>query len=520
MNTLPRLIPLIWLALATSAQAQFSTGLELMTREEYASIPTTAGYRAFLPPKVDLSQMFPPPGDQGNQSSCVAWAVAYGARSFYAASAGGRQPSERSAFSPAFVYNQLRNKSEGCNAGLNFISALRLIQSQGVATLSDFPYTDSNCSRLPSNQTKTVASVNKIDGWKTIGYRDIESVKGELYKRNPVIVGMNLPGSFHQVRGSQIFSDSRSNPEGPHAMVIVAYDDSKGAFKVINSWGKSWGDGGFGWISYPTMAELAAEYLVMEAPTVIPEPEPRPAPAPAPVPAPVPAPAPAPAPAPVPVPPSKVEIQSNVSEIIAQAECGKLKATVGNGGSVTLDGFIGDADRLRNLSERVRAVKGVTKVETRVRMAPWPQCEAYLTLEQLRAEPKVLSAQIPGNPSNILKKDDLVVFEIQMPKTTGFAYVSYLQTTGDAVPLLWGKSYTPKQTITLGKVGKRFRVSEPLGDELLVVITSPKVLFEDAMVGTNDRQFLSKLREKVMSLSDFERAEINVTLLPIKTVEK
>jgi hypothetical protein len=327
---------------------------------------------------------------------------------------------------------------------------------------------------------------------------------------------MNLPGSFHQVRGSQIFSDSRSNPEGAHAMVIVAYDDSKGAFKVINSWGKSWGDGGFGWISYPTMAELAAEYLVMEAPTVIPEPEPRPAPAPVPVPVP----APLPVPVPVPVPPSKVEILSNVSEIIAQAECGKLKATVGNGGSVTLDGFIGDADLLRNLSERVRAVKGVTKVETRVRMAPWPQCEAYLTLEQLRNDSKVLSAQIPGNPSNILKKDDLVVFEIQMPKNTGFTYVSYLQTTGDAVPLLWGKSYTPKQTITLGKVGKRFRVSEPLGDELLVVITSPKVLFEDAMVGANDRQFLSKLREKVMSLSALERAEINVALLPIKTIEK
>ena len=107
-----------------------------------------------------------------------------------------------------------------------------------------------------------------------------------------------------------------------------------------------------------------------------------------------------------------------------------------------------------------------------------------------------------------------------MPKTAGFAYVSYLQTTGDAVPLLWGKSYTPQQTITLGKVGKRFRVSEPLGDELLVVITSPKVLFEDAMVGANDRQFLSKLREKVMGLSALERAEINVALLPIKTIEK
>jgi hypothetical protein len=40
------------------------------------------------------------------------------------------------------------------------------------------------------------------------------------------------------------------------------------------------------------------------------------------------------------------------------------------------------------------------------------------------------------------------------------------------------------------------------------------------MVGANDRQFLSKLREKVMGLSALERAEINVALLPIKTIEK
>ena len=69
-------------------------------------------------------------------------------------------------------------------------------------------------------------------------------------------------------------------------------------------------------------------------------------------------------------------------------------------------------------------------------------------------------------------------------------------------------------------MGKRFRVSEPLGDELLVVITSPKALFEDATVGVDDRQFLSKLRQKILSLAASERAELNVALLPIKTVEK
>ena len=33
-------------------------------------------------------------------------------------------------------------------------------------------------------------------------------------------------------------------------MVVVGYDDAKQAFRIQNSWGRSWGDGGYGWFSY------------------------------------------------------------------------------------------------------------------------------------------------------------------------------------------------------------------------------------------------------------------------------
>jgi len=33
-------------------------------------------------------------------------------------------------------------------------------------------------------------------------------------------------------------------------MILVGYSDDRGAFKVMNSWGTQWGNGGFGWISY------------------------------------------------------------------------------------------------------------------------------------------------------------------------------------------------------------------------------------------------------------------------------
>jgi C1A family cysteine protease len=35
-----------------------------------------------------------------------------------------------------------------------------------------------------------------------------------------------------------------------HAMLVVGYNDALKAFKVVNSWGKNWGNEGYCWISY------------------------------------------------------------------------------------------------------------------------------------------------------------------------------------------------------------------------------------------------------------------------------
>lgn len=376
MATFLRLSLVCWLlfgaAVTEAQQPQYSMGLELLSSEDYLSLPKTQRYRAFLPPKVDLSPMFPLPGNQGRQPSCVGWAVAYGARSYYEATTSGRQMDEKSSFSPAYIYNQLRKGTEGCTSGLNLLTALKLVQSQGVANLSDFPYVDSSCEDLPSSQTKISASVNKIDSWRTISFGDIESVKGELYKRNPVIVGMKIPNSFKKLRGTEIFAELGNYADGRHAMVIVAYDDTRGAFKVLNSWGRNWGEGGFGWISYAAMADRGAEYFVIQAPAVKPEPMPLPnlgqekklTPESK------------------PITPSRAEVIGKINEVIARVECGQLAVSFGGDGTVTMTGFIGEADRLHTLSQKISAIQGVTRIESKVRIAPWPICETYLTLEQ------------------------------------------------------------------------------------------------------------------------------------------
>ena len=78
-------------------------GLVLEDPETYEQFPKASKYRAVLPDRVDLSSRFPTPGNQGRQGSCTAWAVAYGARSYYDGLANGQGVSQQSEFSPAYI---------------------------------------------------------------------------------------------------------------------------------------------------------------------------------------------------------------------------------------------------------------------------------------------------------------------------------------------------------------------------------------------------------------------------------
>ncbi len=39
---------------------------------------------------------------------------------------------------------------------------------------------------------------------------------------------------------------------GHHAILVIGYDDTKGAWWIKNSWGTAWGEGGFARVGYGT----------------------------------------------------------------------------------------------------------------------------------------------------------------------------------------------------------------------------------------------------------------------------
>lgn len=223
-----------------------SLGCELLPAEEYVKIPVAKNPSVELKATVTIN--VPPVGNQGGEGSCVAWGTAYAARSIdWQASHPATWSTSVNIFSPEYVYNQIKLGS--CTAGSYVTSGLNLLKSQGVCRWSVMPYTDYSCSTYPNSTQKADAAYYKISSYSTVS-RTTSAIKAQLAAGNPVIVAGQVNNAFMYLTANQILSTFSGSSLGGHCYCVVGYDDTKGAFKVMNSWGTSWGTSGFGWIKY------------------------------------------------------------------------------------------------------------------------------------------------------------------------------------------------------------------------------------------------------------------------------
>lgn len=219
-----------------------------------------------LPESVSLLKFAPDRQDQGQQGSCVAWSSVYAARTIVEA-ASTNQPGNSTAYSPAFVYNQIG--LEGCQ-GAYIQNAMEFMSTRGVVPFNDFPYDDQDCSRKPNAALEAKATQNKLHGFtrltdgESVQGINVRAVKEHLAKDAPVVIGMMVGGSFMQgMKGKEMWAptdeDRTQAGFGGHAMCVIGYDDRKQAFQIMNSWGPDWGKNGIGWVRYADFKEFVRE---------------------------------------------------------------------------------------------------------------------------------------------------------------------------------------------------------------------------------------------------------------------
>lgn len=263
------------LALVTAAECQtpeltikrHATGARLASQTAIAGFAKAQSKRGLTPPKVDLSSLMPPIGDQGQQGSCVAWSIGYGLRGYYVRKMDNADVTKPENIpSPTYIYNYtngVAGEPQCLEAGMEMWQALNILKA-GVVSLAELPYNDKKCADIPSVQMQSKAAKFRIDSWEFIAPDDLSTMKSELAAGNPLAMAMELASSFQEYNTDHAYTRPPfERTDGGHAMVIVGYDDAKQAFRVQNSWGPRWGDHGFIWISYETFkADAEGAYAI------------------------------------------------------------------------------------------------------------------------------------------------------------------------------------------------------------------------------------------------------------------
>jgi C1A family cysteine protease len=230
-----------------------------------------------LPSSVDLRQWCSPVEDQGTLGSCTANA-GVGVIEYYERKSFGRHIDA----SRLFLYKVTRNlmKMKG-DTGAYLRMTMGAMVFFGVPPEEYWPYTDDEKSfdREPSSfcyafaQSYQAIKYFRHDPPGTKAEDILGNVKIYLSKGHPAMFGFTVYNSIEQSEktGRIPFPSPKERIEGGHAIVAVGYDDkmkvknnygkveTTGALLIRNSWGKGWGEEGYGWLPYEYVLRGLAE---------------------------------------------------------------------------------------------------------------------------------------------------------------------------------------------------------------------------------------------------------------------
>ncbi|MGH2847964.1 MAG: C1 family peptidase [Thermoleophilaceae bacterium] len=214
--------------------------------------------RAAIPASKDLRTAWWRVGNQGGSGSCVGWATADSVLRWHFVKSGRLKQRER--LSPRFTWMASKETDQFISqpttfievAGTSLKSALDVSRKYGAVREQVLPFASGKLFTGEEEAFYARAARFKVASYFNLTLRrasDIDEWRRWIATNGPILTRLDVDRTWDEAGDNKGNLDTY-RPEtarGGHAIALVGYTPDR--FVVRNSWGTSWGDGGFGYAS-------------------------------------------------------------------------------------------------------------------------------------------------------------------------------------------------------------------------------------------------------------------------------
>lgn len=159
-------------------------------------------------------------------------------------------------------YISLSLQSQGTQA--NMVEGLKFLTQVGTVNAVIVPY---DAAQIPQAvyATNKYSISNYLHLFQSFASQreKIFEVRKALMRGNPVLLDIKADGAFARLGNTVNWEAPKQLGQHNYTVLIVGFDENKQAFEVMGSWGNTWANNGYLWMSYNDLANAAMNAYVM-----------------------------------------------------------------------------------------------------------------------------------------------------------------------------------------------------------------------------------------------------------------